>query len=114
MSVTATSSTSGSATLENQTTGEKVSQTFSSETSGSLCQTDAEFIIEDFEECNGSDCQPVTFASFSPAVKFTDATAIANGKSLALSGAELTQVIVNNKDLTDCSVSGTTVTCSYV
>jgi len=114
MSVTATSSTSGSATLENQTTGQKVSKTFSKETAGSLCQTDAEFIIEDFEECNGNDCEPVTFASFSPAVKFTDATATANGESVSLSGAELTQVIINNKDVTKCSVSGTTVTCSYV
>ena len=71
-------------------------------------------LIEDFEECNGNNCQPVPFASFSPAVKFTKCSATAKGKSVALSSAELSEVIVNNKDLTKCSVSGTTLTCSYV
>lgn len=114
MSVVATSLTGGSATLENLTTGQKVTQTFSDVTAGSLCETSAEFIIEDFEECNGNNCQPVPFASFSPAVKFTKCSATAKGKSVALSSAELSEVIVNNKDLTKCSVSGTTLTCSYV
>jgi len=81
MSVVATSKTGGSATLENLTTGQKVTQKFSGETSGSLCQTSAEFIIEDFEECSGSSCEPVPFASFSPAVKFTNVSATANGRA---------------------------------
>lgn len=114
MSVVATSLTGGSATLENLTTGQKVTQTFSDVTAGSLCETSAEFIIEDFEECNGNNCQPVPFASFSPAVEFTECSATAKGKSVALSSAQLSEVIVNNKDLTKCSVSGTTLTCSYV
>ncbi|TVY45588.1 Scytalidopepsin B, partial [Lachnellula subtilissima] len=113
MSVTATSANSGSATIENMTTGKKVSKTFTDETSGSLCQTDAEFIIEDFEECDsdGSNCQPVDFASFSPAVAFTDCTATANGENVALSKSTISEVEVNNKDLTKCSTSGTTLTC---
>lgn len=116
MSVTATSDTSGSATLENLTTGQKVSKSFSNESSGSLCRTNAEFIIEDFEECNenGSDCQFVPFASFSPAVEFTQTSVIANGESVSLSGAEITEVEINNKDVTKCSISGSTLTCSYV
>lgn len=116
MSVTATGANSGSATLENVTTGKKVSKTFTDETSGSLCQTDAEFIIEDFEECDsgGSNCQPVDFAAFSPAVAFTDCSVTANGESVALSKRSITEVEVNNKDLTKCSTSGTTLTCSYV
>jgi hypothetical protein len=116
MSAVATSTTGGSATLENLTTGQKVSQSFSDVTAGSLCQTSAEFIIEDFEECDesGNNCQPVPFASFSPAVKFADCAATANGRSVTLSSAELSEVIVNNKDLTKCSVSGSTLTCSYV
>ncbi|RFU76295.1 aspergillopepsin-2 precursor [Trichoderma arundinaceum] len=116
MSVVATSLTSGSATLQNLSTGQKVTQTFSRVTAGSLCETSAEFIIEDFEECNsnGSNCQPVPFASFSPAVKFSSASATKNGKSVSLSGAVLSEVIVNNQDLTRCSISGSTLTCSYV
>lgn len=115
MSVVATSLTGGSATLENLTTGQKVTQTFSDVTAGSLCETSAEFIIEDFEECNedGSDCQPVPFASFSPAVKFSQVSATANGESVPLSDAEISEVIVNNQDLTSCSISGSTLTCSY-
>lgn len=116
MSVVATSLTGGSATLENLTSGQKVTQNFSQVTAGSLCETSAEFIIEDFEECNedGSDCQFVPFASFSPAVKFSSASATQNGKTVSLSGAVLTQVEINNKDVTKCSVSGSTLTCSYV
>ncbi|TVY39699.1 Scytalidopepsin B [Lachnellula occidentalis] len=116
MSVTATSKTSGSATMENMTTGKKVTQTFTDETAGSLCLTDAEFIIEDFEECDssGSNCEPVAFAAFSPAVAFSDCSATANGESVALSSGTITEVEVDSKDLTKCSTSGTTLTCSYV
>ncbi|KAK1244290.1 hypothetical protein MKX07_003089 [Trichoderma sp. CBMAI-0711] len=117
MSVVATSLTGGSATLENLSTGQKVTQNFNRVTAGSLCETSAEFIIEDFEECNsnGSNCQPVPFASFSPAITFSSATATRSGRSVSLSGAEITEVIVNNQDLTRCSVSGSsTLTCSYV
>ncbi|PNP59207.1 hypothetical protein THARTR1_01455 [Trichoderma harzianum] len=116
MSVVATSLTGGSATLQNLSTGQKVTQTFSRVTAGSLCETSAEFIIEDFEECNsnGSNCQPVPFASFSPAIQFTSASATRNGQKVSLSGAELSEVIVNNRDLTRCSVSGSTLSCSYV
>ena len=115
MSVVATSLTGGSASLENLTTGQKVSQSFSDVTAGSLCQTSAEFIIEDFEQCDesGNNCEPVPFASLSPAVKFTDCSATANGKSVPLSKGELTEVTINNKDETKCSISGSTLTCSY-
>ncbi|RFU28815.1 hypothetical protein B7463_g7520, partial [Scytalidium lignicola] len=116
MSVTATSKTSGSATLENLSTGQKVTQNFNHVTAGSLCLTDAEFIIEDFEECNssGTSCQPVTFSPFSPAIKFTQATATANGRNIPLSQGEITEVIINNRDVTDCSISGSTLTCESV
>jgi hypothetical protein len=113
MSIVATSKTGGSATLENLTTGQKVTQKFSGETSGSLCQTSAEFIIEDFEECSGSSCEPVPFASFSPAVKFTDVSATANGASVPLSSAQISEVIVDNQDLTKSTISGTTLTITY-
>lgn len=112
MSVVATSLTSGSATLENLSTGQKVTQQFSDVTAGSLCGSSAEFIIEDFEECSGNNCQPVPFSGFSPAVKFTECSATANGRNVGLSGAEITEVIVDNQDLTRCSISGSTLTCT--
>lgn len=116
MSVVATSLTSGSATIQNLSTGQKVTQTFSRVTAGSLCETGAEFIIEDLEECNSNEnnCQPVLFASFSPAVKFKSALATHKDQSVSLSGAVVTEVIVNNQNFTRCSVSGSTLTCSYV
>lgn len=113
MSVIATSLTSGSATLENLSSGETVTQTFTDVTAGSLCGTSAEFIIEDFEECDSNgNCQPVPFASFAPAIAFTSISATANGASVPLSDAQISEVIVDNVDLTDCSISGTTLTCS--
>lgn len=45
--VTATSSTGGTAVIENQTTGNTVTQDFSNESDGALCQTNAEWIVED-------------------------------------------------------------------
>ena len=46
--VTATSKTGGVATIKNNSKGTSVSHTFSSQPS--LCQFDAEWIVEDFEE----------------------------------------------------------------
>ena len=115
MSVVATSLNSGSATLENLSTGQQVTEQFTDITAGSLCGSTVEFIIEDFEECSSSgDCEPVPFASFSPAVTFSDVSAVTNGNTVDLTGAEMTEVIVNNEDLTSCSASGSTLTCSYV
>ncbi|GJE96348.1 peptidase G1 domain-containing protein [Phanerochaete sordida] len=56
--VTATSRTSGTATLENTSTGQTVSVEIQS--SSSLCQQDAEWIVEDYEEGGAL----VPFASF--------------------------------------------------
>lgn len=47
MTVTATSDTAGTATIENETTGKSVSKTFSGNVESSLCRTDAEWIVED-------------------------------------------------------------------
>lgn len=45
--VIATSKTSGTATIENLSTGDSVTHTFSNEASlGSLCETNAEWIVE--------------------------------------------------------------------
>lgn len=47
MTATATSGTAGAALLENHTTGQSVTQTFNGNVLGSLCRTNAEWIIED-------------------------------------------------------------------
>ncbi|KAI3320271.1 peptidase A4 family-domain-containing protein [Xylariaceae sp. AK1471] len=68
MTVTATGRNSGSVTLDNRTTGQSVSHTFTNE-AGNLCQTNAEWIVEDFSQGNSL----VPFADFKTVV-FTDAS----------------------------------------
>ncbi|KAI1431307.1 peptidase A4 family-domain-containing protein [Xylaria sp. CBS 124048] len=108
MTVTASSKSSGTATIENLTTGQTVSHSFSGETN-ELCEFDAEWIVEDFEE--GSSLVP--FADFD-SVTFTDASAVKNGKTVGVTGAAILD-IEQEEVLTDCSIEGTnSVTCSYI
>ncbi|KAI1413065.1 peptidase A4 family-domain-containing protein [Hypoxylon sp. FL1857] len=105
VTVTASSSTGGTATVENVTTGKKVSHTFTSQ-SGSLCETNAEWIVEDYSS-GGS---LVSFADFGT-VQFTGASV--NGGT-GVSGATIIDIQQNGKILTDCSTSGSsTVVCEY-
>lgn len=109
MTVTATSKTAGSAVLENLTTGKTVTQTFSSE-STPLCEENAEWIVEDFEQ--GSSLVP--FADFGT-ITFTDASVTTSSGTTGVSGATIIDIEQNNKVLTNCSTSGSsTVTCEYV
>ena len=83
VSVTATSKTSGKATITNKSTGKTVSNTFTGQKA--LCEEDAEWIVEDFEE-GGS---LVPFANFGK-VEFTDATATTlKGKTVGPANATL-------------------------
>lgn len=109
MTVTATSTSSGSATLENLSTGASVTETFSSE-SNKLCRTNAEWIVEDFEEGNSL----VPFADFGT-VTFTGASATTtSGATDGVSGATIIDIEQNGKVLTSCGTSGSsTVTCTY-
>lgn len=111
MTVTATSKTAGSAVIENVTTGKTVTKTFSGE-SDALCEYDAEWIVEDFEECEGSSCSLVPFGDFGT-VEFTAASATINGVATTPAGATILD-IEQSKVLTSCSASGSTVTCTYV
>jgi hypothetical protein len=110
MTVTADSTSSGSAIIDNLSTGQSVSHSFSGESSD-LCQTDAEWIVEDFS--SGSSLVP--FVDFDT-VTFTDASVTAaDGTSSGVTGATILDIQQNNEVLTDCSISGdSTVTCSYV
>lgn len=112
MTVTATSKTSGSAVIENVTTGKTVTETFTGVTDGSLCEYNAEWIVEDFEEC-GSTCELVPFADFGT-VTFTAASAVKSGTTVTPSGATVLDIEQSGKVLTSCSASSTEVTCTYV
>ncbi|KAI1383966.1 peptidase A4 family-domain-containing protein [Hypoxylon trugodes] len=103
--VTASSTAAGTAVIENETTGQKVTHSFSGE-SDKLCQTNAEWIVEDYSS-GGS---LVSFADFGT-VQFTGASV--NGGT-GVSGATIIDIQQSSKVLTDCSTSGSsTVVCSY-
>lgn len=112
MKVVSTSTTSGTATIENLTTGKTVSETFTNVEDGSLCNYDAEWIVEDFEEC-GSTCEFVPFADFGT-VTFTDVSAIINGATVTPADATIIDIEQSNKVLTSCSASSSEVTCTYL
>lgn len=108
MTVTASSKTGGTAKIENLTTDKSVSHSFSGQPS--LCEQNAEWIVEDFES-NGA---LVPFANFGT-VTFTSASAVKSGTTVGVTGATIIDIRQNNQVLTDCSTSGSsTVTCKYV
>ncbi|KAK2051851.1 peptidase A4 family protein [Colletotrichum caudatum] len=110
MTVDASSKTKGVATLENLTTGKKVTHSFSS-TPSTLCETNAEWIVEAFQE-GGSQ---VTLADFGT-VKFTAAAASGSGGSTTPAGADIIDISEDGgrSVLASSSVSGSTVTVQYV
>jgi len=107
MTVTATSTSSGKATLENVSTGQSVSHSFSGESS-TLCETNAEWIVEDFSEGDSL----VPFADFTT-VEFTGASAVSDGSTVDTTGATIIDIKQNGKVLTSCSASGSEVSCTY-
>ncbi|KAB5566286.1 acid proteinase [Coniochaeta sp. 2T2.1] len=109
LTATATSTTAGSVTITNVSTGKTVTHSFTGQ-SGALCRTNAEWIVEDFEQ-NGS---LVPLANFGT-VTFTSASVTTTGGStLGLSGAEILDIKQGSTVYTDCSASGSSATCTYV
>ncbi|KXL50714.1 hypothetical protein M433DRAFT_131865 [Acidomyces richmondensis BFW] len=108
--VKATSLDSGTATLENLSTGSSVTHTFKNEASeGSLCETNAEWIVEDFE--SGDSLVP--FANFG-SVTFTDCSYVHDGTTSGVSGATILDVEQNGQVETSCGTSGSSeVYCDY-
>lgn len=109
MTVEATSTSKGTATIENVTTGKTVDHTFTS-SEGDLCEYDAEWIVEDFEE----GVSLVPFADFD-SVTFTDAYATKSTGATVDAGTDATIIDIRQSGTvyTSCSASGTTVTCDY-
>ncbi|RDW74653.1 A4/G1 family peptidase [Aspergillus mulundensis] len=109
VTVDATTLTAGTATVENLSTGQSVTHTFTGGVDGDLCEYNAEWIVEDFES-NG---ELVPFADFGT-VTFTSAEATQNGRTVGPSGATLIDIQQGRSVLTDVSVSSDSVTVSYV
>lgn len=99
----------GKAIVENLTTGKSASHSFSNE-SDVLCETNAEWIVEDFSSSDSL----VPFADFDT-VTFTDASVTTGSGKVGVTGATIMDIRQNNKILTKCGTSGSSsVTCSYV
>ncbi len=118
MTVTATSKTGGVATLENLTTGKTVTHTDSRE-SPSLCEFNAEWIVEDFSFCENSSCSVTELAPFANygTVEFTSASAVKSGTTVGVTGATLIDLSTNDASSgveSHCTSTASTVTCSYV
>ncbi|KAJ3094278.1 hypothetical protein HK100_006206 [Physocladia obscura] len=111
VTVTASSKTAGKAKIKNNTTGKTVTHSFSNEASeGSLCEYNAEWIVEDFEE--GSSL--VSFADFGSVV-FTSASATQSGSTVGITGAQIIDIEQSSKVLTDASItSSSQLTVTYV
>ncbi|KZT03722.1 uncharacterized protein LAESUDRAFT_814569 [Laetiporus sulphureus 93-53] len=105
--VTASSTTSGTAVIENLTTGQTVTEDLTS--SYALCEENAEWIVEDYEEGDSL----VAFADFGT-VTFTNAVATeASGSTVGPDDATLIDIEQNNKVLTSVSVSSSEVVVTY-
>nr|GAT54283.1 predicted protein [Mycena chlorophos] len=107
VTVVAASTTSGTATITNESTGVTVSKSLKS--SAKLCFENAEWIVEDFEEGDSL----VKFADFG-SVTFTNAVAtLQSGGTTGPTGAVLIDIEQSNKVLTSTSTTSDSVTVSY-
>jgi len=107
VSVVATSSTKGTATVKNTSTGKSVTASISGE---ALAGQNAEWIVEDFEE--GSSLVP--FAKFST-VTFTSSTATTNSGTTGITGADTVDIEQSSKILTKTTIeSSSEVEIAYV
>lgn len=108
MTVDAASKSSGFATVENLSTGVSVTHIFPSGLGGDLCEFNAEWIVEDFSVNNAL----APFADFGT-VEFSSAAASRGGNTYEPSGATIMD-IYQDRILTSSSVTGNTVTISYI
>ncbi|KAJ5726634.1 uncharacterized protein N7483_007991 [Penicillium malachiteum] len=105
----ASSQTSGTATVENLTNGDIVTRVFNGAMSGTLCEYNAEWIVEDFSESGNQ----VPFADFG-AITFSNAIATGGGLVLGPSTATLMDLIQDNTVLTSTSLTSTSVTLDSI
>lgn len=112
VSVVASSSTSGTVTIQNLSTGQTVTQDLTApDSSSALGGQNAEWIVEDYESGGGL----VTLDNFGT-VTFSSATAgLSNGEYVGVDGADLIDLEQNGQVLTSVSTpSSSEVVVSYV
>ncbi|EKM56296.1 uncharacterized protein PHACADRAFT_207576 [Phanerochaete carnosa HHB-10118-sp] len=109
LTVTATSTTSGTAVITNNSNGQTVSTDITS--ASALCEQDAEWIVEDPGQ--GSDGSLAPFPNFGT-VTFTGASAGTSTGSVDASGAITFDIEQNGEVLTSTSISGSSITITYV
>ncbi|KAF1351839.1 peptidase A4 family-domain-containing protein [Delphinella strobiligena] len=115
LTIDATSTTAGTATVENVSTGKTVTHKFSGE-SDALCEYNAEWIVEDFTEVNGGTESLVPLVDFGT-VTFTDAYATTDSGTVGVTGATIIDMISEdgNTREADTSLSGSkSVIVKYV
>lgn len=108
ITVDATSISSGSAIIENKSTGISVTHQFPYAIGADLCEFNAEWIVEDFSVNSGL----APFCNFGTVV-FTNPLASAGGSSFGPSSAVVMD-IYQEKVLTTSSVTNSSVTISYL
>ncbi|KAJ5965212.1 uncharacterized protein N7479_005088 [Penicillium vulpinum] len=106
--VDATSRNSGSAIVENLSTGVSMTHIFPHGLGSNLCEFNAEWIVEDFSINNAL----APFANFGTVV-FTNAVVSRGGNTYGPSNATIMD-IYQDRILTSSSVVGDTVTISYI
>ncbi|KAF9073929.1 peptidase A4 family-domain-containing protein [Rhodocollybia butyracea] len=103
----------GSLAIENNSNGQSMFREVVAPFGPSLCQVNAEWIVEDFETCSGSDCSLVPFPDFGIVV-FTSATAFtSSGGTSTPATAQILDMEQNGQILATTTVSGDTVTIVY-
>lgn len=106
-SVTSTSNTTGEAVIVNNSNGQRASQSLSS--SSALAGENAEWIVEAYL-VNGVQVDLADFGE----VTFNDTVARTGTGSVGLEGADLLDIMLNDKVYTRASSSGSSVTVRYV
>ncbi|KAJ3880698.1 glutamic protease [Lentinula edodes] len=109
VTVQSTSSTRGTVTLTNESTGKTVTQALSApDSAAALRGQNAEWIVEDFEEGNSL----VPFANFGT-VEFTGASASTSSETLTPASGVILDIEQNGEVLTSVTSSGSTVTVKH-
>lgn len=108
MAVYVDSISGGNSTIENLGNGKSATQSFSGE-NPQICQTDVEWIVEDFLMGGSS----VPFLNFSE-IRFTNALATGRQGDVTPQGAQIIEVTVNGQPHTLCSSDSTSVDCKYI
>jgi hypothetical protein len=109
--IVATSTTRGTVSLTNVSTGQKVSQTLSAPSGSVLCRQNAEWIVEDFEQ-GGS---LVALSNFGTVVFSQASAALSTGGTEGLSSATIIDLKQGSTVYTDVTInSGSQVTVKYV